>query len=306
MKFTTALFFSVLSLTAHTHAFSIIRTGLSKRTSFVSRYAQYGPSDTSQPSNEPSTAQKEKFASVFNEIVACEVREHLPSILTKNIDILIDLRGDTGVNLFHEQVAKAEATGDEELIQRSRAAVEYMVFFLEAFVGEAKNLDDNNKQLLGKVLKCMTSENDGGSLSKQEQLDELMKSEKGDFTPGFLRYLEGECARIANAKKIDKDTTRLLEVMRMIQARIIEELGQDLGEGAQVLGQLLGYESSEERLAVLDAGLKVRGIDFGKELKAMTGEALQGFENVPGGVDPGLLAIVKEMDDRIRAFIDSA
>ena len=316
MKFATAFLLTVC-LTTTANAFGTART----RTPFhttgststktapwstsTSRKAKYGPSDAApvEPATEPSADQKSQFIAVFDQIMNCDVREQLPSILTNNIELLLELQGKAGVNLFNQKVEEIEATGDEEMIQRSHAAVEYIVYFLEAFVSEAKLLDDNNKQMLGKIFKCMTEESGGDSLAKQEKLDELIKNEKTHFTPGFLRHLDGECTRIANAKKMDKETTKMLEVMRIIQTRIIEELGQDLGEGAQVLGQLLGYESSEERMAVLDAGLKVRGMEFAKELKAMTEEALQGFNNVPGGVDPKLLKIVGEMDERIQGFI---
>ncbi len=278
--------------------------GATNKQSLLARSAQYGPSDANPQTLtvDPSPEQRERFQSLFVQVMNCEVREHLPSIVSSNIDLLVDLRGDAGVSLFNEQVTQVEATGDAELIQRAQAAVEYIVYFIEAFVGEAKIVDDNNKELLGKILRCMTSENDGG-LSKHDLLDQLMMSEKSNFTPGFLRFLEGECNRIANAQKMDLETSKLLEVMRMIQTRVIEELGQELGEGAQVLGQLLGYESSEERIAVLDAGLQVRGVEFARELKAMTEEALQGFQNTPGGVDARLVAIVQEMDLRIEQFI---
>jgi len=305
MKLSATLFLTVIAVTSQKATSFGISSGCSSRNlSFTSSLAQYGPSDDQISLNEiePTSEQRASFESVFRQVMDCEVREHLPSIVSSNIDLLIDLRGDAGVNLFHEQVSSVEATGNEELIQRAHAAVEYIVYFIEAFVGEAKIMDDNNKMLLGKILKCMTAEDDG-SLSKQEMLNELMISEKSNFTPGFLRYLEGECTRIANAQNMDVETARLLEVMRTIQARVIEELGQDLGEGAQVLGQLLGYESGEERIAVLDAGLQVRGVVFAMELKAMTEEALVGFQNVPGGVDPGLQAIVLEMDSRIQEFI---
>lgn len=313
MKLLTILLSLTFVFDKHTNAFGIPspfqpQHTLSRDTSIS---AKYGPPDDTDTQNAapmvPTAEQQAKFASIFNQVMECQVREHLPSILTSNIDLLVELRGEAGVNLIHEQVARVEATGDQEMIERAHAAVEYIVYFLEAFVSEAKILDDNNKQLLGKILMCMTEDiDDGSSLSKQEKLDAFMKEEKVNFTAGFLRHLEGECNRISNAKKMDKETTKLLEVMRMIQTRILEELGQDLGEGAQVLGQLLGYESSDERMAVLDAGLKVRGKDFATELKAMTEEALQGFQNVPGGVEPGLVAIIKEVDSRIQEFIASA
>jgi len=104
----------------------------------------------------------------------------------------------------------------------------------------------------------------------------------------------------------------MLEILHVIQTRILEELGKSIGEGAIVLGQLLGYDDKAERLAVLDAGLAVRGVEFARELKGLTNEALEGFEAVQqqqqdgggGGVDPELVKSVEEMDERIQLFID--
>lgn len=81
---------------------------------------------------------------------------------------------------------------------------------------------------------------------------------------------------------------------------------QDIGEGAIVLGQLLGYEDEAERLAVLDAGLTVRGVEFANELAALTQEALQGFTVVGTreNVDAELVDRVRVIDDRIRKFIE--
>lgn len=312
MKFSTILTLTVFSVALHrNHAFTTSSGPISsRRTSSAQRSAQFhSPSDIESQAEftfDPTPEQSEAFESMFYQVMTCEVREHLPSILTSNVDLLLGIHGQTSVELFHREVSKAEATGDEEVIERAHAAVEYIVYFIEAFITEAKATDDKNKLLLGKIIKFMASEDNGGALSKEEEFDALLRSEKENFTPGFLRHLEGECTRIANAREADDETMRLLEMMRVIQARIVEELGQDLGEGAQILGQLLGYESSEERLAVIDAGLTVRGIDFALELKAMTAEALQGFETAPGGVDPGLYAIVQEMDERIQQFIESA
>jgi len=68
----------------------------------------------------------------------------------------------------------------------------------------------------------------------------------------------------------------------------------------------LGYDDKAERLAVLDAGLAVRGIDFAYELAALTEEALEGFKSVSGGADPGLVNTIQEIDDRIRSFIEKS
>lgn len=71
------------------------------------------------------------------------------------------------------------------------------------------------------------------------------------------------------------------------------------------MGQLLGYEDQSERLAVLDAGLTVRGVEFANELAALTEEALEGFEQVGARetVDAELVDRVRVIDDRIRKFI---
>jgi NADH dehydrogenase FAD-containing subunit len=84
-----------------------------------------------------------------------------------------------------------------------------------------------------------------------------------------------------------------------------QSLLQDIGEGAIVLGQLLGYEDESERLAVLDAGLTVRGVEFANELAALTEEALEGFEQASAreNVDAELVDRVRVIDDRIRKFI---
>lgn len=141
----------------------------------------------------------------------------------------------------------------------------------------------------------------------EERLDELLSAERGAFTPGFLRHVEGECERIANLKTTSPESARMTQVLRLIQARVLEELGKGIGEGAVVLGQLLGYDDDSERAAVLDAGLAVRGVDFAKELAALTAEALEGFGEVRtqgGEVDPELVRSVEGIDDRIRRFIE--
>lgn len=70
-----------------------------------------------------------------------------------------------------------------------------------------------------------------------------------------------------------------------------------------MLGQLVGYDDKGERIAVLEAGLTVRGLEFAQEMSSLTMEALDGFKKVPGGVDPNLTERVQEIDDRINNFI---
>jgi len=140
--------------------------------------------------------------------------------------------------------------------------------------------------------------------SREEALDNVMKEEKKNFTTGFLRHIEGECNRIANAQKLTTESTRLLEILRLIQTRVLEELGQDLGEAALVLGQLMGYEKESELSGVLDAGLTVQGRDFALEMASLTGEALDGFKRIPGGADQELIEKVSFIDKRLQEFLN--
>ena len=50
-----------------------------------------------------------------------------------------------------------------------------------------------------------------------------------------------------------------------------------LGEAALVLGQLIGYTNESEALAVLDAGLMLHGVEFARQIKMYTTQALDGF-----------------------------
>merc|ERR1712008_63721 len=165
---------------------------------------------------------------------------------------------------------------------------------VEEFVNQAKAVDDQYKELMGKIIRRIATSGvdvKAGESSRDAEIafDQMMTREKEHFTPGFLRYLEGECQRIASAPNTTPEATKMLQTVRLIQTRVLEELGQDLGEGALVLSQLLGYDDRNERLAVLDAGLTVRGVEFAKELAALTAEALDGFARVPGGVGPDLV-----------------
>jgi len=299
----------------------------------------YGPSDDVilhqeqeewEKANDARVArQKVEFARLLSDVVDCTNVDHLPGIMTRKIDLLLNMQGFEGVAMLKEAIEEAQQTGDEERIFAVESAVNLILTFAEEFVSNAASMDEGNKMLLGKIVKEITSGWDNTSASSgaseakgfgnagggaklknrpgvddEARLDALFQREKDSFTPGFLRHLEGECKRITSASRITPESAKLLETLRMIQARVVEELGQELGEGAVVLGQLLGYDDRSERLAVLDAGLTVRGVSFAKELVELTAEALEGFERVSGGADPDLVIIVAEIDERIRHFID--
>jgi len=245
--------------------------------------------------------------------------DHLPGLLTRQMSLILSMTGYEGVKILKHFIQEAELLGDEENTELIKLSIEYIMSFAEEFVIQAKSVDDANKNLLGKIIRCIAVNDkvgpgmqcvpvDGGRIPataerKEAILDQLMEDEKNNFTPGFLRHIEGECLRIQSAPQSTPEASKLLQTMRMIQARVLEELGKDLGEGATVLGQLLGYEDQSERLAVLDAGLTVRGIHFAKELNSLTKEALDGFQRARG-VDPTLVQIITEIDHRIESFID--
>jgi len=255
-----------------------------------------------------------RFRSLVDQLVDASDPDLLPGIMTKNVDLLLGMRGFEGNNLIKAEIERAGSDGDEEKAERVEAAIDYALTFAEGFVDEAVKVDSANKALLGKIVMAMGARRedageggDGPAPGRAEEyaLDELLERERENFTPGFLRHLEGECARIEGAPTTTPQSARLLHTLRLLRIRVLEELGKDLGEGAQVLGQLLGYDDRGERMAVLDAGLQVRGPEFAKELAALTGEALEEFPKVPGGADPGLVRIVEEVDERIKQFIEA-
>jgi len=216
------------------------------------------------------------------------------------------------------------STGDR--MDQISEAVNLILSFAETFVEETKSMDDVYKRLLRTIFESIvpatansqttspgsssTSVNNVAASSSvsvttmENQLDNLLSHEKEAFTPGFLRHIEGECERISSQKTISPETAKMLQIVRLVQTRVLEELGKGIGEAAIVLGQLLGYDDESERMAVLDAGLAVRGLGFAHELVALTEEALEGFIAVDDGVDPELVKSVEAMDKRIRSFIE--
>jgi hypothetical protein len=55
---------------------------------------------------------------------------------------------------------------------------------------------------------------------REQALDELMAQERDRFTAAFLRHVEGQCTRIANALTMTPDSARLLESLQIIQGRV--------------------------------------------------------------------------------------
>lgn len=269
---------------------------------------------------QPCTTTKSEFQGLVNEVMTISQPELVPRILANNIQLIMGLQGEEGAQIISSilEDAKIENEEDDDTYTQTLQTVEMVLGFAEDFVEQAQEMDANNKLLLGKIMKAMvSSENDqsvsGGegrvldaddASSREQALDKVMKEEKKNFSAGFLRHLEGECNRISSQKTMTPESSRMLEILLMIQTRVLEELGQDLGEAALVLGQLMGYDKEEELLGVLDAGLTVRGNEFALEMAALTEEALDGFSKVPGGADPGLVEKVQFIDRRLQEFLN--
>lgn len=117
-------------------------------------------------------------------------------------------------------------------------AIDLILTFVESFVEQTKTMDDVYKQLLGKIFQSIApgaSESSSGitpslssssSANMENQLDNLLSTEKEAFTPGFLRHVEGECLRIASLSTISPESAKMLQILRLIQTRVLEELGK--------------------------------------------------------------------------------
>ena len=281
---------------------------------------------TSANSNTNETNEKfnnERIAlrKIVDSVLSVKDPQHVPSILTKNIELILSCMttedGAVLVETVIEDILMDQP--DANTATTVLEAIDIIMTFGEEFVQYTSHIEKQNQLLLGKIIKIMAAaqsttsvnENDkeellvlGGGTSREEELDILFEKERQQFTPGFLRHIENECQRIANAPSMTVDSTRLLETLRIIQTRVLEEVcSNDLGEAAQVLGQMIGYDTKMERIAVLDAGLMVRGISFAQELYGLTTEALAGFQNAIHGADPDLVDRVQQIHDHLQVYV---
>lgn len=262
------------------------------------------PSDGAENSDHEDARLKQELQDFLEVVVAASDPTHLPSILSRNMDLVLRASaGPAGIRAVEAAMRGIQERHGDDAAGLASQALDTILTGAEAFVENAHQLDSQNKQLLGKVVRLLADKT-LSDRAREGALDALLEREVDSFTPGFLRYVEGECDRIAAAPKLSPESSRLLEILRLVQARVVEELGRDMGEAAQVLGQLIGYESKSERLAVLDAGLAVRGLAFAEEMLSLAEEALDGFSRVPGGADPDLFACVNDIRDRLRFHID--
>ena len=251
--------------------------------------------------NDRVVRQRKAFDKLLQKMIVTDASE-IPSLLTLHLELLLSMRGYEGETLIKDAVEEAEKDHDSDYAARVGGALDYMLTFLTEFVEQAEEMDNANKQLLGKIVLLATD-----STKNEDSLDDLLLKEKENFNASFLRHIEGECQRVASSPTMTKEAARMLQILRIIHTRVVEELGSDLGEGATVLSQLLGYDDDDERVAVLNAGLTVRGLEFANELFNLTQEALEGFQRYPKGqVDPELVRRVQIIDAELREYINDA
>lgn len=197
---------------------------------------RYGPREEGRNVNSSSNDdallllehQTGKLRQLVREIVEARPPQSLPSIVTKYLDVLLSINSGNGVKALKTIVEEAASSSDEER-QEVEFACDYILSFMEAFVEEARSMDDKNKNLLGRIMRAIAPSSSDASSSaryREEQLDVVLEEEKDNFTPSFLRHVENECRRLAASPTITKDSARLLETLQLIHLRIMEELGK--------------------------------------------------------------------------------
>ena len=236
IKTVVILFLSQLS---YTISFNVIPSFRKQSIAFFAA-PRYGPTEATinEDPDEEQVAWEKKdtqrvaqqrmdFQNLINQVLSTTKTEHLPGLMTKNLELLLQMRGYEGVELMQTAIDEAREAHGEEGANQVMTAIDFMLSFTEEFVDQAKTMDNGNKELLGKIIRAMTDNKDRLSArEKEEHLDQIMNDEKEKFSTGFLKHIDGECDRIANAPTMTPESSRLLEIMRIIQTRVLEELGK--------------------------------------------------------------------------------
>ena len=194
---------------------------------------RYGP-----PSEEVNLDEtddiKSRFTSLLHGVMSSK-EEDIPSLLTTNIGTVIKAMG---VPDLLEEVMQDEAstTSSTRHLEEVSDAVNTIITFVESFVEETSRMENVYKKLLGRIFKLITPSKNNQMESEdtpdlsmdlaESELDKVLAEEKEAFTPGFLRHLEGECERIGNGKDVTPESMKMLQILRVIQTRVLEELGK--------------------------------------------------------------------------------
>ena len=107
--------------------------------------------------------QKLDFKALLEQMLALENPQHVPGFMTRNLNFLLSMRGYEGSTLMKEALEEAEkevqnGTQEEDYYQRVSDAMDYIISFMEEFVDQSKILDEQNKQLVGKIIRAITQQ----------------------------------------------------------------------------------------------------------------------------------------------------
>jgi hypothetical protein len=217
----------------------------------------YGPRDDQLPPSSKDAIErsilKSDFIQLIDTIINGTTPEHeYPSLFTQNIDTIMRVIGYNSFNnnnvgrgsllqeIMQDEISQSnENDGNSQYrVDTISDAIDMILTFVESFVEQTKSMDDVYKQLLGKIFQSIapgasdgsssgsTPSQSTSSVNMENQLDNLLSSEKAAFTPGFLRHVEGECFRIASLSTISPESVKMLQILRLIQTRVLEELGK--------------------------------------------------------------------------------
>jgi hypothetical protein len=195
---------------------------------------QYGPPSEEINFNDDTADIKSQFSSLMYEVMSAK-EENIPSLLTTNIETIIQAMSERDLI---EEILQDEASSSRSTyhLEEVSDAVNTIITFVESFVEQTSQMENVYKKLLGKIFKLITPAKNNQMESEtvpyltmelaQSELDKVLAEEKEAFTPGFLRHLEGECERIGSSKSVTPESMRLLQILRVIQTRVLEELGK--------------------------------------------------------------------------------
>lgn len=217
--------------------------------------------DTKDSSSNNKSKLKRDFTSLLLTIINDDSIDSTtyPSLFTQNIEMILSVlgsesgsssEGDASLSLLEEIIRDAvrdlvddqsgSTTTEGDCLDQVSEAVNLILSFVETFVEETASMDDVYKQLLGKIFQSIAPTTGGtttntdksdstasaSASAMENQLDNLLSQESDAFTPGFLRHVEGECDRISSLSTISPESVKMLQILRLIQARVLEELGK--------------------------------------------------------------------------------
>jgi aspartate aminotransferase-like enzyme len=197
---------------------------------------RYGPPSEEINLNETNDTNdiKSQFISLLNDVMS-STEEEIPGLLTRNMNTIMTA---LSIRDFLDDILQDETSNTSSTyhLEQVSDAINTILIFVESFVEETSQMETTYKRLLGKIFKLITPAKNNQMESEsvtelhsnalENELDKVLAQEKEAFTPGFLRHLEGECMRIESSKSVTPESTKMLQILRVIQTRVLEELGK--------------------------------------------------------------------------------